>query len=346
MLTFLYHKKNIIFPMLVIILFACKPKPIDPEAEPQANDTTIIAGNGSTSAYINGTFIDFWNKTSWTDSQWDTHMQEMKEIGIKILFIQYTAYNEYLWTNSENTYSTIKYENALSNLFKSAEKNNIKVFTGLYFNENFWSNTTNTSELNIHVQRSKKLADDIWQAFKHNKAFAGWYISHEAAPYYYNSENNFNILKNNLINPLSSYCKEISDKPVTTTVFFNENLTDISTFRTFMKRMGSCNLDLILLQDGIGVNHCTVNNLDSYFQAANKGLYTDSNYEGAFWADIETFKPDNTPENFSTLKQKLDISANYVRRIITYQYYKDMCPTGPNSNSASVLRNDYINYLN
>ena len=150
-------------------------------------------------------------------------MKEMKEIGIETLIIQFSSYNESIWCNSENNYSSGKFINALPNLLEAAKMNNIGVYVGLYFNEEYWANTTNHETLSIHAQRSKDLANDIWEQYGDNTSFIGWYISHEPAPYYYNNEEKFNILKNNLVNPIANHCKAISNKPVAIAPFFNYN---------------------------------------------------------------------------------------------------------------------------
>ncbi len=307
-------------------------------------DTLIIGGSGNTTPYIDGTFIDFWNKENWTDNQWTAHMNEMKEIGITTLFIQFTAYNHHIWTDSDNTYSTSVYKNALYNLLNAANKADVNVFVGLYFNENYWDNASNATEMSLHAQRAMDLADDIWLQSKNLKSFAGWYISQEGAPYYYNTEAKFKVLKNNLINPIANHCKALGDKPVTTTVFFNHNIASTTKFRTFMKRMSTCNLDVIMVQDGIGVDHCNLEDLDKYYKAANDGLFVDGNFNGAFWADVETFTPQGKPESFVVVKEKLETISKYVRKIVTFQYYSDMSPSGPNGSLAKKLRDDYKAY--
>ena len=309
---------------------------------------SLYLGKGSTTPYIHGTFIFLGGKDNWDDDKWDAHMKEMKEIGIETLIIQYSAYNESLWCNSENNYSTNKHINVLPDILKAASMNHMGVYVGLYFNEEFWHNTTNKEILSIHAQRSINLAKDIWTQYKDYASFKGWYISHEPAPYYYSTKENFNILKNNLVNPIADYCKTISNMPVAIAPFFNFNLSSSSVFSTFMKRLGSCNLDIIIVQDGIGVEHCTLSELAEYYAAGNRGLYEEGNFKGAFWADIETFKqlPDSfIPESFDIVLQKLRIVDDFVSYIVIYQYYSNMCPDGPNEDSAKILRDNYLKYV-
>ena len=305
-------------------------------------------GKGSTTPYIKGTFITFSGKNNWDPDKWDTHMKEMQEIGIETLIIQYSAYNESIWCKSENSYSVNKHINALSGLLEAARNNNIGVYVGLYFNEEFWENTTDEEILNTHAQRSIDLAKEIWDQYSDNTSFKGWYISHEPAPYYYNIEKNFNILKDNLVNPIADYCEHISSLPVAIAPFFNFNFSNSSVFSTFMKRLGSCNLDIIIVQDGIGVEHCTLSELAEYYAAGSRGLYEEGNFKGAFWADIETFKqmPDSfIPESFDIVLQKLRIVDDYVSNIVIYQYYSNLCPDGPNKESAKKLRDNYQQYI-
>ena len=162
---------------------------------------------------------------------------------------------------------------------------------------------------------------------------------------------NTSILKNQLINPIADHCKSLSGKPVSIAPFFNYKLTDVDTFSSFMTSLGSSNIDLIILQDGIGVFHCDLESLESYFAAANKSLYEIGDFKGAFWADIETFKFTDTvtetmnPESIEVIVKKLSIVAPHVSNIVTFQYYNDMCAKNPNGKLAEKLRNDYIKYL-
>ena len=350
------HSRGIIASIWLFLIFislfsGCVDKPGKKEKSnltDAKNDEFPIMGKGSTTPFIKGTFVYFGGKDDWDFNKWDAHMKEMKEIGIETLIIQYSAYNESLWCNSENNYSSSKHVYALPTLLKAAGSNQMSVYVGLYFNEEFWSNTTNEEILNIHAQRSINLAKEIWDQYRDYTSFKGWYICHEPAPYYYSNEDNFKILKNSLVNPIADYCKSISDLPVAIAPFFNYNLSSSSVFSTFMKRLGSCNLDIIIVQDGIGVDHCTLNELEEYYAAGNRGLYEDGNFKGAFWADIETFTqlPDSfIPESFDIVQQKLEIVDDHVSNIVIYQYYSNMCPDGPNKDSAKTLRDNYLNYI-
>lgn len=349
-------KINATFIVFALFLFlGCQNKSYDPveespnSAEAEGFDNIDLSylplGKGSTTPYMKGTFIDFWYKSNWTSSDWDNHMAEMQEIGIETLIVQFAAYEDNIWIESSENYSYAKeHPNALGFLLEAAKKHNIGVYVGLYFSEEYWENATNTSTLYAHSQRSKDLATKIWSVHKDNDSFKGWYISHEPARYYYQTHDDLMILTNDLINPIADHCKSISGKPVSISAFFNYNLTDIDQFSTFISGLGASNVELIILQDGIGVDHCDLASIESYYAAANKALYEDNDFKGAFWADIETFKNDN-PESIDVIIEKFTSVSPYVSFIATFQYFADMSPKGPKSNLSKKLRDDYQKYL-
>ncbi len=325
---------------------------LEPKPETKEIDYSYLPmGNGTTTPYMQGTFIDFWGKVNWSPADWDLHMKQMKETGIKTLIVQFTAYGDNVFFSSKNSYSSKIYPNALPNLLDAAQKNNIGVYVGLYFNDEYWNNSTSAAILRTHADRSKDLANEIWTNYSSKLSLKGWYITHEPAPFYYQNSSELNLLKNVLVNPIADYCRKISGKPVSMSVFFNASLTQISTFKTFMSGLANCKLDLLILQDGIGVHHASLENIEEYYKVANESLYVTNSFNGAFWADIETFieTPKGSskylPENFNIIKEKFLIVDSYVSSIVTFQYHSDMNPTGPNGAEAQKLRDEYLNYL-
>lgn len=306
-------------------------------------------GNHATTAYIKGSLIDFNEKVGWNDTKWLSHFQEMKDIGIETLVVQFGAYNQDIWMYTSNNYSSNIYPDVLGKLFTAADAKGIGVYMGLYFDDEFWSHTLDQTVLTKHANRSKDLSDEIWGNYKNHTSFKGWYISHEFAPYYYQTEGDVNTLIDKLINPVAKHCKEISGKPVGFSVFFNASLSDTNTFQTFMNSISKSDVELIILQDGIGVGHCGLNQMEDYYSVANQGLVQSNFFDkGALWADIETFAQpagNSIPAPISRIIQQLDKVKNHVSFTIHYQYYQDMCFDGPNTTNAVSLRSDYLDYL-
>ncbi len=310
----------------------------------------------TTDPYLSGTFVDFWYKSDWTLSDWDTFMNEMQEVGVDKIIVQFTAFDNYLWCNSPNNYSTQKYEWTLERLLQTAESNNISVYVGLYNDNNFWNYTQDVNKLQEYAQKNIDLANNIWQNYSHFDSFSGWYIPQETAPFYYQNDFSFNLLKDNLVNPVADYCYDLSGLPTSISVFFNQNLSTSNDLLYFTNRMGSTDVDIIMLQDGTGIwdstynaPHCSYNNLQSYYNDAKWGLYGEQPvFEGDFWAISETFNTNLSPETFYNIKYKFEILDDFVGNIITFQYYMDMASNSPhlgeNKNRADRLRISYKEY--
>jgi hypothetical protein len=295
---------------------------------------------------LTGTFIDFYGKEAWTQQDWDIHFQEMKDIGMNTVIVQYTAYNDITYFNSTNTFTSSKYPNALSLLLKAADNKDMSVYVGLYFNEEYWDNQTNADWLQLHADRCISIAKEINAQFGTDSAFVGWYIPHEPEPYAYDSEEMVTLFKNDLVDRISDKLHTLNSKPVSIAAFFNSGLTSTTQLRDFMAELCTCNLQVIMLQDGIGVNHVSLANVGKYFSAADTGLYKGTGYTGEFWTDLETFSETGTV-TIDRIKSQLnaELATAHISKAVSYQYYSDMCPTGPGGDDAAWLRYYYVQFI-
>ena len=56
-----------------------------------------------------------------------------------------------------------------------------------------------------------------------------------------------------------------------------------------MSQLAKCNLQVIMLQDGVGVGHVSLDRLETYYKYAETGLFGEgSAFKGEFWTDLET----------------------------------------------------------
>jgi len=297
---------------------------------------------------LTGTFLDFYGKENWTQQEWDIHFKEMKEIGFKTVIVQFAAYNDISYFNSANTFTTTKYPDALSLVLKAAENKEMSVYIGLYFNSDYWDNQTNTDWLKLHADRCISVAKEINEQFGNESSFAGWYIPHEPEPYAYNSSELVASFRDNLVNKISDKLHTLNSKPVSIAAFFNSGLTSKKELREFMSELCKCNLQVIMLQDGIGVNHVTIDKVKDYYWQADSGLYYQTSYTGEFWTDLETFSDaPQTAVTIARVKSQLsnELSAPHISKAVSYQYYSDMCPSGPGGQDAAWLRYYYVQFI-
>ncbi|WP_436415170.1 DUF4434 domain-containing protein [Petrimonas sp.] len=336
-------KKSIIFCTLILFVFGCEKDLPENPVEPDDKNIIVDAKKALT-----GTFIDFWYKADWEQSQWDSHFREMKQIGLNTVIIQFTSYGDNTWFKSANTFTKTKYPNALSRLLSAAVKTKTDVYIGLYFSDEYWQNQTNADWLKLHADRCIYIANEINQQFGSNSAFKGWYIPHEPEPFAYNSAELVASFKDNFVNKISDKLHSFNSKPVSIAAFWNSELTSPAQLQHFMAELSKCNLQVIMLQDGVGVKHVTLENLKQYYTSADNGLYIENkNYKGEFWTDLETFQTPQAPAGIERIKTQLsvELATPHISKAVSFQYYNDMCPTGKFGNSASKLRTDYLNFI-
>jgi hypothetical protein len=317
----------------------------EPDKEEFSPEEQFVVDSGKA---LTGSFIDFWDKEDWSQQEWAIQFQEMKDIGMNTAIIQFVSYGDITWFNSANTFAGTKYPNALPRLMAAANDKQMAIYIGLYFSDEYWQNQTNVDWLRLHADRCILIATELNAQFGKNKAFKGWYIPHEPEPYAYNSKELIASFKDNFINRISDKLHGFDSKSVSIAAFFNSELTSPAQLRDFMTELCKCNLQVIMLQDGVGVNHVSLDQAEEYYSEADRGLYENTSYQGAFWTDLETFS--FAPQGKVTidrLKKQLqaEMPAPHITRAVSYIYYNDMCPTGPGGITAARLRNDYLNFI-
>ncbi|WP_255417318.1 DUF4434 domain-containing protein [Proteiniphilum sp. X52] len=324
----------------------------DDDAENQTQPLTSL----SSSEYITvdaqraltGSFVTFWDKGDWTQYQWNGLFEGMRKIGMNIVIIQFTAYEQNAWYDTSNTFSTNIFKFALTRLLNAAELKGMEVYIGLYFHNEYWSNQTNADWLRLHADRCISVAREIYQRYGTSTAFKGWYLPHEPEPYAYHSTELLASFRDNFVNRVSDSLHQLCDKPVAIAAFWNSNLTSPIQLQHFMAELGRCNLQVIMLQDGVGVGHVSLDRLEDYYQSAAIGLYEENtNYQGEFWTDMETFESSGEPAGIDRIKQQLaiELAVQHISRAVSYLYEENMCPTGPYGAAALKLRNNYTSFI-
>ncbi len=318
----------------------------------QLSEKEVFCSEGSvvhsSKTVLTGSFVDFFHKENWSQQQWENQFSEMKETGMNIAIIQFTAYKDMTWFNSSNDFTSKKYPEALARLLAAANKKRMDIFIGLYFDEEYWHNQTNEEWLRLHADRCIYIANEINDQFGRDPAFKGWYIPHEPEPNAYHSKELTASFNDNLINRISGRLHSFDSKPVSIAAFFNFQLTSPSQLRQFMSELCRSDLQIIMLQDGVGVNHVTLDKVALYYKEAGSGLYEDSDFKGEFWTDLETFsfKPQG-PVTIDRIKRQLEaeFSVPYITRAVSFQYFSDMSPSGRKGSAAAALRNDYLIFI-
>ena len=306
---------------------------------------------------LTGTFVQLFGKDNWSEAQWDEFLTEIKDVGMNTLIVQYTAfknpYNNITWFNSANTFTTIKSKHTLERVLASAQRKGIEVHIGLHFDDTYWQHQTDVAWLQTQANYCIVIAEEIQAQFGTHVAFKGWYIPHEPEPNAYNTDEKVRLFREYFVDRISNRLHQLNNKPVSIAAFWNSSLSTPEQLQHFMAELSKSNLQIIMLQDGVGAQHVTLERLASYYEAAQRGLFEENkNYKGVFWSDLETFASPNGeypfhPATFDRVKQQLEtaLSIPKVSKIVSFHYFDDMSTKSPHKAKADALREAYKNYI-
>ena len=306
---------------------------------------------------LTGTFVQLFGKDNWSEAQWDEFLTEIKDLGMNTLIVQYTAfknpYNNITWFNSANTFTTIKSKHTLERVLASAQRKGIEVHIGLHFDDTYWQHQTDVAWLQTQANYCIAIAEEIQAQFGTHVAFKGWYIPHEPEPNAYNTDEKVRLFREYFVDRISNRLHQLNNKPVSIAAFWNSSLSTPEQLQHFMAELSKSNLQIIMLQDGVGAQHVTLERLASYYEAAQRGLFEENkNYKGVFWSDLETFASPNGeypfhPATFDRVKQQLEtaLSIPKVSKIVSFHYFDDMSTKSPHKAKADALREAYKNYI-
>merc|ERR1719356_1802102 len=212
------------------------------------------------SAKLNGAFIQLWNTAGckcgeWTQAQWDAEFQEMKDVQLDYLVVQYSVYHDLSWY-SPSSISTVIYKmNTLNRIVAAAEKAGMRVHFGLYFDETWNSADKATSSTYTSVLTKHKLViDELWDLFGASSAFGGWYIPQELNDLEWQDDPEKSLLFQ-WMKDVTDYTKTKSTtKPAMIAPFFNlwQSADQLEAWYDELLTHAT-NLDRVYPQDGVGI---------------------------------------------------------------------------------------------
>ena len=229
----------------------------------------------------------------------------------------------------------------------------IEVHIGLHFDDTYWQHQTDVAWLQTQANYCIVIAEEIQAQFGRHTAFKGWYIPHEPEPNAYNTDEKVRLFREHFVDRISNRLHQLNNKPVSIAAFWNSSLSTPEQLQHFMAELSKSNLQIVMLQDGVGAQHVTLNRLANYYEAAQRGLFEENkNYKGVFWSDLETFASPNGeypfhPATFDRVKQQLEtaLSIPKVSKIVSFHYFDDMSTKSPHKAKADALREAYKDYI-
>ncbi|MFD0696448.1 DUF4434 domain-containing protein [Paenibacillus sp. GCM10027628] len=299
----------------------------------------------SSATKLNGTFLQPDLADQWTDSQWNTEFQNMKDVGINQLVLQ--------WTANSKTNTTVYPTTALSGytqnttndvVAKALSKGNIygvDIYLGLQLNDDWFvkyanDNTWLTNEANI----AKTLAGDLWTKYGTNASLKGFYLSFEVDNWNFPTTTEWDRLKT-FYQTVGNYIKQQSStKTLMISPFFNPagGQTTSGWQNMWEYILPNSSLDIFALQDGVGAGHAVTSQLAAWF-SASKTAINNALPAMLLWDDAETFNLDFKPMDESTLIADLNAASPYVSNYLSFSFNHYISPQQVNPLYYTTYKN-------
>lgn len=264
---------------------------------------------------------------AWSQDDWNTVMQQMKDIGLNKVVVQYAVYF-YSETNKAYFY-TPTFEEAgagaesqrqqIPFILAAAKSAGIKVWLGLSLFEDAWFSgitsafndvnmSGNSKFLTESEAYAEKVFDDLWAQFKGEYAdtIGGWYLPFEFNNINLTSGNGGNDrLIKNYYQPLTAHIKSVTPNlptlcsPLVYTSLNREATeAELAVWRTLLQDIWSkTQLDIIAPQDGCGWESSMKETIVPWYKAMDEAREASrSARANAGWGEAIAW---NNPEAYS-----------------------------------------------
>lgn len=290
-----------------------------------------------------GSFIQEYLVSDWTDERWEQEMLMLKEAGMKYLIYAPSLLvdgNGKITSTYPSSLTKKKYQNrTLEACLRNAQKNGIRIFVGLNFNERWWKVDYDAAWLKAQMVIGNRVADELVRLYKEKypDAMYGWYWVWEVDNLNCMTDERQRVLADAL-NINLDYLSELTpEMPFMLSPFMNHKVGGNAeqygkmwenVFAQARFRAG----DIFAPQDCIGAGGLNLDNLWEWFSKLKQAVNTKPGLK--FWGNVETFDQRfwiTAP--LERVKKQLEIVNGYVGNLICFAY--------SHYNSPFVVNKDY-----
>lgn len=324
---------------------------------------------------FNGTFIQSWLSSSWSDEQWQSEIENMQDAGIEYLILQDVANKAYkssgggwsIYYDSDLDVfdGATVYNDVIESALRNCSGTGIKVFVGLAMFDDFWTEGAITGQYAEMCDVASQMVTEIYTKYysRYSDCFYGWYFTPE-----FNNvltcQVNISGMSRGLNKIIDAINSADADMPLLLSPFFAEYLanTHTGTLVNLVRLLNSVNFrdgDIFAPQDAIGALWTSSKNLDKTWKMYSQAVKA-CDADLRLWANCENFciaiaksplngiltRPttENTAYVTSTLDRfvwQMEVASKYCENIITFSYNHYFSPGQVNS----AFINTYLDYV-
>lgn len=322
---------------------------------------------------FNGTFLQSWMSSTWSNERWQEEIENMKDAGIEYLILQDVANksSDNIWSvyyKSELSAfdSAVVYPDVIDAALRNCKGSGIKVFIGLAMFDDFWTEGAITGQYKEMCSIAADMVEEIYNNYfsDYSDCFYGWYFTPE-----FNNvltcQININGQSNGLNMIIDRMNKTNDSLPLLLSPFYAEYLASgpVLTLTNLVRLLNKINFrdgDIFAPQDAIGALWTSEKNLERTWKMYSAAVNT-CDADIKLWANCENFSlgfadtlldgiftrpaTENTASITSTLDRfvwQMNVASKYAENIIAFSYNHYFSPSYVNP----VFIETYLDYIN
>ena len=294
--------------------------------------------HGTDTPRFAGSFIQLGLVHNWDDARWDQEMNMLKEAGMKYLIYAPSLFTDTKGKSYSNYPSSLtakrSQNNTLERCLRSAQKNGMKIFVGLNFNDRWWQADFDAEWLMNEMAKGNQVAQEIVNLYKakYPDALYGWYWVWELDnKHCLTPELQYGLATALNIN-LDYLTTLTPEMPLLLSPYMNgDNFEECGNmweniFRQTHFRAG----DIFAPQDCVGAGGLTLDNVSQWFTQLKRAVKAKPGLK--FWGNVETFDQRfwvSAP--LDRVKKQMQIANGFVSNLICFAYSHYNSPYVKNS---------------
>ena len=295
--------------------------------------------------HFTSSFIQNWYSKNWDQKRWLQEFEMLQNVGINEVIIQDVAdlKNMHALYPTRIPGYTHNDNDMVATSLTAADFMGMKIRVGLGFNNDWWhKNATDMTWLNNEAATNKLIVNEIMAMYGSHPSLAGWYIPYEFSQC--TAPTRIDLLNlNSFYKQIANEINLLSDHNIMVAPFFNSTSDQqkggLSWSSMLKNILSGTSIDIIALQDSVGVGYNTISQLANIYASTKIGTTGMQLY-----ADIETFASTpsgNVPAPQSRIIDQFSAVMPYVKGFVAFSFERFQ-----NGNTYSQFSNynDYYNY--
>ena len=223
----------------------------------------------------------------------------------------------------------------------TADASGAQVYVGLQINDDWWTKYLGDAAwLKGEAATANLLADDLWKKYGGHASFVGWYLAFEV--------DNVETTQGEWENLVAFYAtvgehlKKLGPgKPILISPFFTQDGMSPADWQMMWEYVLTRSpIDILALQDGVGVGHALNRDLPTWFGAVESAIQN-ARPGMQFWVDTETFNRSSHPMPIHAMANDMCAVQPYVSSYLSFSFNHYLSPQQVNA----VYYQTYLDYL-